>query len=52
MRAYFKFLYRHLPEETEETQKTSVRVVGVPAEIRNGHLRNASQKRYLLSQLT
>jgi hypothetical protein len=37
---------RHLPGETHETTKNSVRTVGIPAVIGNGRLKTASISRY------
>jgi hypothetical protein len=37
-------------EGLRNTTKTSARIVGVSAEVRTGHLPNASQKRYRLGQ--
>jgi hypothetical protein len=44
-------LFRHLDEGNEKNQENSVRIADIPAEIRDGHLSNTSQRRYNLSQL-
>jgi hypothetical protein len=51
--AYFRVLSRNWRGETEENhpRKTSVRIVGVLAEIRTGGVLNAVQKRYRLRWL-
>jgi hypothetical protein len=40
--AEFELLYQHVPGRTEVNHEI-VRIVGVPAEIRTGHLTNTSQ---------
>lgn len=47
----FKVLSQHLSERIKESHKKIVRIVGFPAEIRNGHPWNMSNKRYPLNHL-
>jgi hypothetical protein len=47
--AYFRVISRNDPGVSEETSKISVRIVGVPAGIRTGHVSNTSHKRYCLA---
>lgn len=43
--AYLNILSKRLPERNEKNKKT-IRIVGVPAELRTGHLPNTNQKRF------
>lgn len=47
----FRVLSQHLPERIKESYKNIVRIVGFPAEIRNWHLWNMSNKHYHLNHL-
>jgi hypothetical protein len=47
----FRVLSQHLPERIKISREKLVRVVGVPAEIRNGLHWNMSNKRYPLNYL-
>jgi hypothetical protein len=49
--AYFKAIVQHSPIEAEENQEIFLRIVGVPVEIRTGHLLDTSQKLFSLSLL-
>jgi hypothetical protein len=49
--AQFEFLSQHLPERAEKYHRKQMRILSIPAEIRNDGLLNTNHIRYRLKNL-